>query len=1301
MSVLDKLIIRGIRSFGPGEDEKVKFSTPLTLFLGQNGCGKTTIIECIKYALTSDLPSGTDSGQGFVNDPKLSSKSATKACVKLRFKDSRGDYITVGKFIEVSVLAGGKLKFKSLNPSIRREDTQGNYEDVAGRCVDIDLYCSQKLNVSKAILNNVIFCHQENSAWPLEEAQKLKVKFDEIFGATEYNKCVERLRKLIKGKKLNMKVLNLELEQKRMAKKNTERLKEGLTAKEEQLEKIQDDIEEKDKAIQPLQERLDEINVLVDSISQLQQQLIGLKKSLEGITEHQTAIKKHLHEEYEGSDDELNHEITNFRDFQANIENQISAMEQKKKTLESTLGDVGKQLQRLQVSFGSLKEEENQHLKRIEEMNELLDKAKVKLNVVADTIESVTDMLPKLKTALKGEENNFNQHKKDYENEEQQLQKGIDAIRDKCAAAKESFSSKNKMITEAQRKKKEAAIKLKSLANSNAKIELVGKRVKEYEDSLKKKKAEFNEGQEHQELEELDNQITQKENLQNRLDREYKTLQQNYVAEQNIDREKILINEKKNEIDGIQHKHEQNFEALFGNNLPEEKIEHAIKVIQKREDEKVRSITKNISDYEKRVTSLESKIKHTTEQLQCYRDELRQNRTRIENVCAGRTFSDVLKQSYTKKEKLQKDKGTYRSAKTLFEEFINQFEVEKACCPVCETDFSGKRAVVSTIVKRLKSKIEELPNKLVQIESDLKKEEEFYNKLQQLKSVNENVEMLQEAKIPLVEEELQQAKEKLEETSLELASIKNDIEEPQNLVDRCRKVISDVALLDRLILDVKRSEAAIETMKGDLVHVVSNRTLDQTETELSKLKVDLSNLRRQHKAKREYIDETKDYIQRLNGKLQSETQKKIEMEKEVQERPLLEKQIEEYTTSVIDLEEEKSTLKDVISNLERDLDEAERNRNEAIRKNKKILEEKRMEFETRKRVIDDIQKLHNTVERYENGGSKTKLENVLKTLDETKEKLSSLENAKKVLNEKITEKKAELASQESKLRALQDNRELRESRVKSKELDAKIKDLNRQIGNHNCQSIIEERRRLMAKIDQKHNEKSVKTGERNAVQKTINEYKMELTKKEHKEVLTDFKKKFYEVRVEQLATQDLETYTMALEKSILKFHKERMVQINMTIRELWRSIYKGNDIDHIEIQTVDDIGSGKKRSYDYKVVQVKKGVELEMRGRCSAGQRVLACLVIRMALAETFSANCGILALDEPTTNLDRDNIMSLSDALSKIIRFREKQRSFQLLIITHDEDFLQTLTRDQSVTHYFRVQRNADGFSEIKKEML
>ena len=77
-----------------------------------------------------------------------------------------------------------------------------------------------------------------------------------------------------------------------------------------------------------------------------------------------------------------------------------------------------------------------------------------------------------------------------------------------------------------------------------------------------------------------------------------------------------------------------------------------------------------------------------------------------------------------------------------------------------------------------------------------------------------------------------------------------------------------------------------------------------------------------------------------------------------------------------------------------------------------------------------------------------------------------------------------------------------------------------------------------------------------------------------------------------------------------------------------------------------------------------------MRGRCSAGQKALASLVIRIALAEAFCSHCGILALDEPTTNLDNDNKEALVESLVKIIKYRSQQRNFQLIVITHDEEF-------------------------------
>ena len=53
MSSIDKLAVRGIRSFSPFDEEKIEFYKPLTLILGQNGAGKTVIYSHL-YLLSVD-----------------------------------------------------------------------------------------------------------------------------------------------------------------------------------------------------------------------------------------------------------------------------------------------------------------------------------------------------------------------------------------------------------------------------------------------------------------------------------------------------------------------------------------------------------------------------------------------------------------------------------------------------------------------------------------------------------------------------------------------------------------------------------------------------------------------------------------------------------------------------------------------------------------------------------------------------------------------------------------------------------------------------------------------------------------------------------------------------------------------------------------------------------------------------------------------------------------------------------------------------------------------------------------------
>lgn len=293
--------------------------------------------------------------------------------------------------------------------------------------------------------------------------------------------------------------------------------------------------------------------------------------------------------------------------------------------------------------------------------------------------------------------------------------------------------------------------------------------------------------------------------------------------------------------------------------------------------------------------------------------------------------------------------------------------------------------------------------------------------------------------------------------------------------------------------------------------------------------------------------------------------------------------------------------------------------------------------------------------------------------------------------------KTDIRNQELIERDLKDNRELKTLQEKVELLQIQYDDLTKDMGERDFKNVAREKDELTKKQDNIRIKKGEILGQMGEVQNQVNNLTKELNQPQYKNCVKNYRKSYYEVEILKKVIHDLAEYRLALERALMQFHSEKMEKINRLIREFWRQIYRGNDIDYIQIQT-DEMkteAADKKRSYNYRVIQSKNNSEIDMRGRCSAGQRVLASLIIRMALAETFSSNCGVLALDEPTTNLDRNNILSLCEALNRIVEERQSQSNFMLIIITHDEEFISTLGR---IEHYHRVTRNEDGKSVIRK---
>jgi DNA repair protein RAD50 len=126
--------------------------------------GKTTIIECLKYATTSDMPPNTK-GVSFLFDPKLIDQIETRGRIKLFFKDTSGLGVQVQKNMCTTQKAK-KLEFRTLETIISRYDKNLKLAStVTSKCINTDAEVINALGVSKPVLEYVIFCHQEESNW--------------------------------------------------------------------------------------------------------------------------------------------------------------------------------------------------------------------------------------------------------------------------------------------------------------------------------------------------------------------------------------------------------------------------------------------------------------------------------------------------------------------------------------------------------------------------------------------------------------------------------------------------------------------------------------------------------------------------------------------------------------------------------------------------------------------------------------------------------------------------------------------------------------------------------------------------------------------------------------------------------------------------------------------------------------------------------------------------------------------------------------------------------------------------------
>uniref|UniRef100_UPI00398F1CF5 DNA repair protein RAD50 n=1 Tax=Pristiophorus japonicus TaxID=55135 RepID=UPI00398F1CF5 len=1301
MSKIEKMSIQGVRSFGIDDKNKqvISFYTPLTVLVGPNGAGKTTIIECLKYICTGDFPPGTK-GQTFVHDPKVAHETDVRAQIRLQFRDVNGGVVAVQRSM-LCTQKGKKIEFKTLEGVITRMK-HGEKVSLSSKCAEMDREMISALGVSKAVLINVIFCHQEDSNWPLSEGKALKQKFDEIFSATRYIKALETLRQVRLKQSQRVREYQAELKYLKQNKEKARGIQDQLAGKETQLTASKENVQSIENQIAPLEERLLQIDENLTKVMKLDSEVKALESRRKQMEEDNQELEEKMEQLFQGTDEQL-------QDKYHNHQRTVNEKERLLNDRQRELDRVNQRCQKLNRQKSDMLIEQGRLQLQADRQQENIKKRDSLVHVLATQLEldgyerapfndrQFDSFHRQLTARLERERETANQLVVEYADKEATKQRQIDEIRDKKTGLERTIELKLDIQSKRQAELKNVKVDLQQLEGSSDRLQELDQELNKVEHDLERTETSSNVEGLKAEVVNLQKEKVELDKSLRKLDQEMEMLNLHTTTRTQMEMLKKDKADKEEQIRKIKSRHSEELVALLGHFPNKKQLEDWLHAKSKE----INQSRDKLFKMNKELASADQNKNHTSIGLRTKEQQLSAYEDRLFDVCGGQDFESDLYKLQDDLEKTSKQRAMLSGATAVYSQFINQLtEENEPCCPVCQRVFPSE-AELQDIINDLQSKLRLVPDKLKSAESELKKKEKRRDTMIALKPIRETV-------IELKEKDLPELRNKLQSINRDIQQLKGDVEEQETQLaiflseeGTAKSCLQDISLMERYQMELRDVERKIAQQEAKLLGVDVNRTMQQVNQEKQEMQLQVDTVSSKIELKRKMIQEQQEQIQLLKSIVNEVRAEKLQIASNMQRRQQLEEQSAEFSTEIQSLHREIRESKEQLSPLAAAVGKLQQEKQDLVERKNTSYKEMQEKINEIKEKFKNIDAYAREIERYIKERRDEHKEQKESELQDTITQQNEAEKQREKIHKDMEATRKDIDTQKLEERWLQDNLTLRKRMEELKVVETKRRERLKEMGDMKVMQLRNERKQLDDRLDDFKKNRNLAQGRQKGFEEEILHFRKELREPQYKDAEEKFREMMIVMRTTELANKDLDIYYKALDQAIMRFHSMKMEEINKIIRDLWRSTYRGQDIEYIEIRSDADenvSASDKRRNYNYRVVMVKGDTALDMRGRYSAGQKVLASLIIRLALAETFCLNCGILALDEPTTNLDRENIESLAHALVEIIKSRSNQSNFQLLVITHDEDFVELLSRSQYVEHFYRIKKNIDQCSEIVK---
>jgi exonuclease SbcC len=875
---IQQLALRNIRSYGDTETV-IPFTPGLTLFEGNIGSGKSTILNAIEFALF---------GLGDLDVKHLLRYGAKTGEVALTF-EADGEVYTVRRFLKRS---GKSIK----QDSCILEDTRGNYSLSPSeiRVVILDILGFHEKPDPKStsrIYRYAVYTPQESMKEILNMKDNARLDIlRRAFGIEQYRWVIENGETILLRLSINPEIRRLtedisskslfedDLRKKYEEKKDLQNNMNSRDQEKKLLEKKIQEIEKEISILLPQKKKIEqlsgEIPALEREYTTLQEQIDDIKNSLSGLQQEQTDIEE-LEKEFE----EIKSNYTEYQEKSVKIKKlepikrKFESLEKRKEKLEEKIetrkgqieDDINQKkrkyeekelfLEKIQKLSGEEKilNEEKKKEHNLTKQLESIQSALSSLDPVRDDLLKLKGEIPATKKEQDGLKKRIKDLKKDLEKFSRQLKK-ITTLEEQLKDLEPEYSKYN-MIKAEISSLEPARTRYQSFEKEHMKLQLaIENKISTHDTTIENLQEDAEKYQKViKYIQDLETQETALEKEKERLEKSLKDLESvtENISDQEREKQKheTILQSKGQEIKKLQKEWQEIDKIKVGAECPRCKqvlteehmrtVEHEyqkeIDKIQESKNDiqtKIVTIKKALSTLnrkhqqlaetpthlkkaERKLTQIESELKNAREEFQSLGKKMK----KLEHAIEGRNTGQVAREEKEELSRISHEMDILRPSIERFSQLKSRLDELE------QKEVSSQYNKITGEISQKGSLVSHISDTRASIDSDQQRIEELTLELNQKNTKLEEGEEVFEkiAECERDQKKLRTELEKIQQNLKRLDQIPIEITHLQEKIDELEKIRSEFSELENILqnnLYSQKERDVVREVLGEIQNIL-------------------------------------------------------------------------------------------------------------------------------------------------------------------------------------------------------------------------------------------------------------------------------------------------------------------------------------------------------------------------------------------------------------------------------------------------------------------------------------------------